>query len=297
MTSKNGAAVEVRDLVVSYPVRRALPNNFLRRVRSNEEYSVPALKHVSIEAHPGETLGIVGESGSGKSTLTKALFGLVPISSGSVSIDGISAGGRPIWEIPELSGVAQYIFQDPFSSLNPARSVESSVREPVRRLPNAADLAREALLSVALDPQIDGTKLPSQLSGGQCQRACLARALVSRPRLLVCDEIVSALDVSVQAQVLNLLSVVQAQLGTTVIFVSHDLAVVSLICDRVVVLKDGEIQEVGPTNEILGSPRNPYTRRLVASVPGARRALSGVQHYALGATPPWTDNSFGTELA
>ncbi|WP_236024677.1 ATP-binding cassette domain-containing protein [Arenibaculum pallidiluteum] len=255
-------AVEVRGLVKTYPARFSL----FGRSRA----AVQALKGVSLHAKRGETLGIVGESGSGKTTLARSLVGLVRPSAGTILLDG-----RPVGEHAagpgSLGAVVQYVFQDPMSSLNPRKSVRQTLSAPLRFLAGLdarAQASRLAELMAAVD--LDATFLdryPHELSGGQAQRIGIARALAAGAGIIVLDEPVSALDVSVQAQVLRLLAELKARRGLTYIFISHDLAVVEAIADRVAVMSAGEIVEEGPPASIFTAPTHPYTRRLVASVP------------------------------
>ncbi|MGY0792967.1 dipeptide ABC transporter ATP-binding protein [Azospirillum argentinense] len=267
-SSAAGCAVEVRDLVKTYAARRSL---FGRSLFGRSRPAVMALKAVSLRVASGETLGIVGESGSGKSTLARSLVGLSRPTGGTVLLDG-----RPLAELAAggpraLGRTVQYVFQDPLSSLNPRKTIRRTLSAPLRFLAGVPAEAREERLaelmrSVNLDPAILD-RYPHELSGGQAQRVTIARALAAGARIIVLDEAVSALDVSVQAQVLRLLAALKERHGLTYLFISHDLAVVEAIADRVVVMAAGAIVEEGPGDRLFAAPEHPYTRRLVAAVP------------------------------
>jgi peptide/nickel transport system ATP-binding protein len=252
------AVLDVRDLVVSYPQGLGRP-----RLR--------AVQGVDLTVGRGETVSIVGESGSGKSTIGGAILGLNPVESGSIRLDGEEIAGATGRRRRALSARLQAVFQDPFSSLDPARTIRDSVGEPLRAEPDltAAQVRErvdEALRRVGVDPSL-ADRYPASFSGGQRQRISIARALVRRPELVVCDEAVSALDVSVQAQVLNLLDELQEEAGTSYVFISHNMAVVRHISDRIVVLYRGRVMEEGPAEEVSDRPAHPYTRSLLAAVP------------------------------
>ncbi|MFJ6482993.1 dipeptide ABC transporter ATP-binding protein [Streptomyces sp. NPDC091682] len=242
----------------------------LRREFGRGRRKVAAVAGVSLAVHAGETLGIVGESGSGKSTLGRMLVGLLEPGSGQVHRDGAPVTGI-------ASGV-QMVFQDPVSSLNPRRSVGESIADPLRAAgerDEAAVRARvaELLLRVGLEAE-HYDRYPHEFSGGQRQRVGIARALAPRPRLIVCDEPVSALDVTTQAQVTALLAELQRELGIALVFIAHDLAVVRQVSDRVAVMRAGEIVEEGPVDEVYDRPAHPYTRQLLAAVPALDPALA-----------------------
>jgi peptide/nickel transport system ATP-binding protein len=234
--------------------------------------TVQAVSGISLDVRPGETLGLVGESGCGKSTTGRAVLQLPPPTRGRVLFDGVDLTGLHGTRLREVRPRLQCVFQDPISSLNPRRRVRDIVREPLRiwgRGTDAEQLARvdEVLDAVGLDPTTAGSKRPHEFSGGQCQRISIARSLVLDPSLLICDEPVSALDVSVQAQILNLLEDMKARYGLTMVFIAHDLGVVRSISDRVAVMYLGKLCEVGPPAQIYTAPRHPYTAALLRSIP------------------------------
>ncbi|MEW9556261.1 ABC transporter ATP-binding protein [Nonomuraea sp. NPDC050783] len=229
------------------------------------------LKDVSLEVGDGEIVGLVGESGSGKSTLARAAVGLAPVTGGRILLDG-----RPVPGRGRVRPV-QLVFQDPYSSLDPRMTVGESIAEamPERlgRQARQAEISR-LLALVHLDAARAGDR-PGRLSGGQRQRVALARALAARPEVILADEITSALDVSVQGAVLNLVRDMRRELGLSMLFISHNLAVVRYVADRVAVMHDGQIVEHGPATQVLGAPRHEYTRHLLAALPGAARRASG----------------------
>ena len=215
----------------------------------------------------GQTLGIVGESGSGKSTIARLIMGFEKPDTGKVSVKGNDINKISQKKLRSLRSEFQIVFQDPFGSLDPRRKVGWSISEPLRaqKIGSAhKKLIAEALHQVGLKPD-DAERYPHQFSGGQRQRIAIARALVSRPKILIADEAVSALDVSVQAQVLNLFIELQENLGLGMIFISHDLAVINSVCDDVLVMKDGNVVETGPTMEVINTPKDPYTIELLNS--------------------------------
>ena len=253
----SAAVLEVVDLAVHFPGRGGAP--------------VRAVDGVSFAIAPGETLGLVGESGCGKSTVSNAVVGLIAPTRGSVRVLGTEMAGADRATKHALRARVQMVFQDPVTSLNPRMSVGAAVGEPllVRGIARGAALrARvgELLDEVGLRPEHAG-RYPHQFSGGQRQRIVIARALALRPALLVCDEPVSALDVSVRAQILNLLVALQRSHGMANLFVSHDLAVVRHVCDRVAVMYLGRLAEVAPRDALFAAPRHPYTRALLLAVP------------------------------
>ncbi|HET6302198.1 ABC transporter ATP-binding protein [Microbacterium sp.] len=228
-----------------------------------------AVAGATIEVRRGESVGIVGESGSGKTTLARMLVGLTLPSSGSVQVGGVELSSRlSRADRDRVRSTVQMAFQDPSSTLNPSRSVGSTLREALRlvSLEKLDERTAELLELVGLPPDY-AKRMPAQLSGGERQRVAIARGLARDPDVLVCDEVVSALDVSVQAHILNLLRDLQTKLGIGYVFITHDLAVVRQITDRVYVMRRGEIVESGPTDQVLDEPRDDYTRSLLASVP------------------------------
>ncbi len=232
---------------------------------------VHAVSGISFDVAEGETLGIVGESGCGKSTVARSIIRLNSIKSGSVDYQGhnlASLEGEPLRKIrPDL----QMIFQDPISSLNPRRKIRDVISEGLAVWGDehgawSQDRIEELMVAVGIDPKF-GARRPHQFSGGQCQRIGIARALALDPKVLICDEPVSALDVSVQAQILNLLQDMKERYGLTVLFISHDLSVVKNVSDRIIVMYLGKACEIGSAEELYARPRHPYTRALLASIP------------------------------
>jgi peptide/nickel transport system ATP-binding protein len=238
---------------------------------------VQALAGVSFTLQPGRSLGVVGESGSGKSTLARLVMALEAPSAGRVLLDGQDLHRLDAAALRRARAQLQMVFQDPYGSLDPRRTVLQTVAEPLAVLHGAGraeqrERAIEALDAVGLR-EADLAKVPHEFSGGQRQRIAIARALITRPKLIVADEPVSALDVSVQAQVLNLMQDLQDRWGVTYLFISHDLAVVDLVCDEVIVLQHGRVVEQGRPDELFRRPQHPYTQRLLAAVPGMKTRL------------------------
>jgi peptide/nickel transport system ATP-binding protein len=237
--------------------------------------AVRAVDGVSLRVERGRTLGIVGESGCGKSTLARMMVGLLPPSAGDILVDGASIGG---YERHALYRKVQMVFQDPLGSLNPRKTVRQILEAPLRSLRGMAGPARRARVRelmdlVSLRPEFVD-RYPHEFSGGQSQRIGIARALAAEPETVVLDEPVSALDVSVQAQVLALLADLQARLGIAYVFISHDLAVVEAIADTVLVMQAGRVVEEGDAGRIFRAPQHAYTQALVAAVPGADKAVT-----------------------
>ena len=230
-----------------------------------------ALNDVSITIPHATTVGLVGESGSGKSTLAKAILGLAPIASGRVELLGhdiTAAGGK---QRRRLGRTLQSVFQDPNTSLNPSFTIRRSLIEPLRaqKMLGQIDVdarVAEVLTAVGMEPEA-ASRRPRQFSGGQRQRISIARALITNPQVVICDEAVSALDLSVQAQVLNLLNDLQQQRGLSYLFISHDMSVVKHICHEVTVLYRGEVKESGPAEVVTQRPVDPYTRALLLAAP------------------------------
>jgi peptide/nickel transport system ATP-binding protein len=234
--------------------------------------TVHAVSDLSFDIAKGETLGLVGESGCGKSTTGRAIMQLPRPTAGSVLFQGKDLTALRGDELRRTRTHLQMIFQDPISSLNPRRKIKDIVGEGLRiwegtKARHAADRIDRALSDVGLDPETVGDRRPHQFSGGQCQRICLARSLVLDPEVLICDEPVSALDVSVQAQILNLLEAMKARYQLTMVFIAHDLAVVKNISDRVAVMYLGKLCELAPAATLYRQPAHPYTRALLASIP------------------------------
>jgi peptide/nickel transport system ATP-binding protein len=236
-----------------------------------------ALDDVSLSIQPGRTMGLIGESGSGKSTLANAVLGLAPVQSGSVTLLGEDITPLTARRRRRLGRSMQAVFQDPNNSLNPFWTVGRSLAEPVRAQGTGtrADIAARAarlLEDVGLDASA-ATKLPRQFSGGQRQRISIARALMTSPQLVICDEAVSALDLSVQAQVLNLLTDLQDKYQLSYLFISHNMSVVRHVCHDITVLYRGQVMEAGPTSAVAHEPAHPYTRALLLAVPVADPAV------------------------
>lgn len=266
------ALLEVDDVQISYRPRRGLVSRVVRAVRSDVTEPAPAVRDASFTINPGETVALVGESGSGKTTLARSIAGLIQPQRGMLRFEGADIT-RPVHRRPpELLRHIQYVFQNPASSLNPRRKVRYSLG---RTLDVFFDLSKaqrrdrmaELLASVHLDPDyID--RYPPQLSGGEAQRVAIAQALAAEPKLILCDEVLSALDVSVQDNILELLRELQATRDVAYLFIAHDLAVVRWLADRVVVLYHGRIVEQGTVEEIFTPPHHPYTALLLDSIPG-----------------------------
>jgi ABC-type glutathione transport system ATPase component len=272
--------IRVTDVVRDYP----RPRTSLVRPAP----VVHALRGVSLEVGAGERFGIVGESGCGKSTLLRILAGLDRATSGQVVVEGTDITRLPERRLRFLRESMQLVFQDPMSSLDPRMRIRDIIAEPLVAQGHPASGERVAQLLDEVGLSADAAdRYPHQFSGGQRQRISIARALAPGPRILVADEPVSALDVSVRAQVLNLISELVDELSLTLIFVSHDLSVVKHVCDRVAVMNQGRIVETGPTAEVYAAPAHPYTRKLVSAIPTLQRALAGatVADLTRGDTP------------
>ena len=262
--------VEITDLNVHFALRA----NAISRLVGRSSGTVRAVDGVSLSLAPGEVLGLVGESGSGKSTLGRALLGLVQATSGSIKYNGQELTGLPESKLRPLRRQLQMVFQDPHASFNPSMTVGRSVADALRihGLAGNTEERRQAVLAalerVGLAPGerfID--KYPAELSGGQKQRAVIARAIILDPKLLVADEPISMLDMSVRAKILGLLDELRADLGLTYVYITHDLASARFFCDRVAIMYLGKIVEVGPVEKIFDDPRHPYTKALLRAVP------------------------------
>jgi oligopeptide transport system ATP-binding protein len=271
--------LEVTDLVKHFPIRRGL-------LIAPDADRVKAVDGVSLRVGRGETLCLVGESGSGKSTLCRAILQLIEPTSGSVVFEGREIAGLGRRRMRPLRGDMQMIFQDPFASLNPRKRAGQIVGDPLRMLGGASGRelrgqVQELLERVGLAPE-HYDRYPHEFSGGQRQRIGIARALAPRPKLIVADEPVSALDVSIQAQIVNLLQDLQDEFGFSYVFVAHDIGIVRHVSDRIAVMHGGRIVEEGSAGRVCDSPRDPYTKTLLAAVPipdpreaRARRAAAG----------------------
>lgn len=250
--------LDVKDVVVEYPLKGFRKEPF------------KALKGVSLDIRPGETVGLVGESGSGKTTLGRAVLGLAPVTGGSIKYRGQEISKATRAQRKELSHEIQVVFQDPYTSLNPSMTIEQILTEPltVRKVDRQAANKRVAeLLDQVRLPHGAAHRLPREFSGGQRQRVAIARALALDPKLIVCDEPVSALDLSTQARVMELFIEIQERTGVAYLFVSHDLAVVRHLSHRVAVMYHGEIVEWGDGEQVTGAPEHPYTQRLFMAAP------------------------------
>jgi oligopeptide/dipeptide ABC transporter ATP-binding protein len=230
-----------------------------------------AVDDVSLALGVRETVGLVGESGAGKSTIGRAVLGLVPVTSGTISFAGAEITNARGEDRRRLGRELQVVFQDPYSSLNPTRTIGQTLGESVRAHQKIGKAELDALVNAILErvglPTDAGRRYPTQFSGGQRQRVAIARALISRPRLVICDEPVTALDLSIQAQILNLLRDLQDELSLSYLFVAHDLSVVRHVAHRVIVLYRGVIVEEGPTEALYAHPRHPYTQALLDAMP------------------------------
>jgi peptide/nickel transport system ATP-binding protein len=264
------ALVEVRDLQVHFAIRGGV----LGRLAGRSSGAVKAVDGVSFTLHRGEVLGLVGESGSGKTTLSRALLGLVPATGGSIRYAGTEITGRSERSLRPMRSKMQMVFQDPHAALNPAMDIATAIAHPLRihrTVRSRAEIdnrVRAALERVGLaPPEQFMTKYPGDLSGGQKQRAVLARAIMLGPELLVADEPVSMLDMSVRAKILDLMIELRRALDLTYIYITHDLATAKFFCDTIAIMYLGRIVEIGPAEQIYAAPQHPYTKALLAAIP------------------------------
>jgi peptide/nickel transport system ATP-binding protein len=263
---KDGGAplLEVTDLVKHFPIKRGL-------LVDREVDQVRAVDGVSFEVRRGETLGLVGESGSGKSTVCRTVLQLIEPTSGSVRFEGREIAGLGRRQMRPLRRQMQMIFQDPYASLNPRKRVGQIVGDPLKRqgVASGSELRRqvqELLERVGLSSE-HYNRFPHEFSGGQRQRIGIARALSLKPKLVICDEPVSALDVSIQAQIVNILDDLQDEFGLAYLFVAHDIGIVRHISDRIAVMNEGKIVEQGTADQVCETPKDEYTKKLLAAVP------------------------------
>ncbi|MGE3954981.1 MAG: ABC transporter ATP-binding protein [Parachlamydiales bacterium] len=268
--------LKVRELTKCYPIRKGL----LRRPVG----ALTAVDGVSFTLGKGETLGIVGESGCGKSTLGRCLLRLEEPTTGSITMEGENILALTPSALRRWRKAAQMVFQDPFASLNPRKTIGENIGGAFRfhNIPQTRIAA--TLERVGLSPDI-ASRYPHEFSGGQQQRICIARAIALEPELLVCDEVVSALDVSIQAQILNLLADLKKELNMSYLFISHDLGVVRYLCDRVLVLYLGKVCEEGPTEEVFSNPKHPYTQMLLSAIPKAHPSHTPTRLPLIGEPP------------
>jgi oligopeptide/dipeptide ABC transporter ATP-binding protein len=275
--------LDVADVVVSYRARRS------RGAAGPDARRLVAVDGVTLSLGSGETLGVVGESGCGKSTLARTMVGLIRPDRGSVRLNGSDLSAMSTREMRQARQGVQLIYQDPYSSLNPRMTIGAAIAEPARvhgltDRAGSRDLAIGLLARVGLPASLSSRR-PQGLSGGQRQRVAIARALAVSPRVIIADEAVSALDVSVQAQVLNLLSDLRDDLSLSMVFIAHQLGVVAHVADRVAVMHLGRVVETGRTDEVFRSPSHPYTRTLLAAQAGRHRRGSGAASPVEGEAP------------
>jgi len=255
--------MQIKDLHVHYPIRGGFFNTIIDHVH--------AVDGISMEFEKGKTYGLVGESGCGKSTTGKAIIGLEKITSGSILYEGKDVTNQRRQRNSSYNRDIQMIFQDAHSSLNPRKRVKDIIAEPIRNFLNLSDLEEKKrineLLAIVGMPEDAKLKYPHEFSGGQKQRIGIARAIATNPKLIIADEPVSALDLSVQAQVLNFLKDIQSELGLSYLFISHDLGVVKHMCDKISIMNKGRFVETGNKTDIYQSPQHIYTKRLLSAIP------------------------------
>ena len=274
-SSPSDPLLKVENLVVEYVVNGK---------------TVHAVSDVSLDIARGETLGLVGESGCGKSTLGRAVLQLRRAQSGKVLFDGQNLTAMHGDALRKMRQRVQLIFQDPIASLNPRRRIGDIVAEPliiagIKDPEKRKQMVSDVLTAVGLDPALVMGRLPHEFSGGQCQRISIARSLVLNPDFIICDEPVSALDVSIRAQILNLLEEMKARYGLTLLFIAHDLAVVKAVSDRVAVMYLGRLCEVGPSEQLFATPSHPYTALLIAAIPVPDPDMRPAEAVAVGEPP------------
>lgn len=283
MNNSNDILIEVSNLKKYFPVK----NTFMK----SEKKFVKAVDGVSFEIRKGETFGLVGESGCGKSTLGRTITRLYDVTDGDIFFEGTNIAKLNKKEMKEYYSKMQIIFQDPYSSLNPYMNVEELINEPLELHTTLTKKERlektEYLLETVGLKKSDMEKFPHEFSGGQCQRIGIARAISTEPKFVLCDEPISALDVSIQAQVVNMLEDLQEEMGLTYLFVAHDLSMVRHISDRIGVMYLGNIVEIGKSNDLYKNPLHPYTKALLSSIPIAdpKRAREAVRKVIEGDIP------------
>lgn len=283
MNNSNDILIEVSNLKKYFPVK----NTFMK----SEKKFVKAVDDVSFEIRKGETFGLVGESGCGKSTLGRTITRLYDVTDGDIFFEGTNIAKLNRKEMKEYYSKMQIIFQDPYSSLNPYMNVEELINEPLELHTTLSKKERiektEYLLETVGLKKSDMEKFPHEFSGGQCQRIGIARAISTEPKFVLCDEPISALDVSIQAQVVNMLEDLQEEMGLTYLFVAHDLSMVRHISDRIGVMYLGNIVEIGKSNDLYKNPLHPYTKALLSSIPIAdpKRAKEAVRKVIEGDIP------------
>lgn len=294
-TSESEVLADIRDLSVHFDLR----GSSLARLLGRDIGTIKAVDGVDLTLRKGEVVGLVGESGSGKSTLGRALLGLVPASGGAIEFDGVDLTTLSRRQLRELRQNVQMVFQDPNAALNPAMSVEQAVGDPLRVHGVKTKEERrsrivEALEHVGLSPvETFMDKYPSDLSGGQKQRVVLARAIIMGPRLLVADEPISMLDMSVRAKILELMLRLKDDLDLTYVYITHDLASAKFFCDRIAIMYLGRVVEIGDTDAIFTDPKHPYTKALLAAIPDVDPAKQRTRKLLVGEIPDASSPPYG----